>query len=99
MRSFFFQNDGIVLDRSVRSRERTIVPQERRPVLVMEGDMGGGPTSSEKRRKKLTLLPTNSFLRQRLKVRPLNHEITILKFMVKLGRVFQLFYRTKSMFV
>ena len=50
MRSFFFQNDGIVLDRSVRSRERTIVPQERRPVLVMEGDMGGGPTSSEKRK-------------------------------------------------
>ena len=33
MRSFFFRNDGIVLDRSVRSRERMIVPQERRPVL------------------------------------------------------------------
>ena len=29
----FFLNDGIVLDRSVRSRERTIVPQERRPAL------------------------------------------------------------------
>ena len=27
MRSFIFRNDGIVLDRSVRSRERTIVPQ------------------------------------------------------------------------
>ena len=35
MRSFFFRNDGIVLDRSVRSRERTIVPQERRPALVV----------------------------------------------------------------
>ena len=34
MRSFFFQNDGVVLDCSVRSRERTIVPQERRLVLV-----------------------------------------------------------------
>ena len=33
MRSFFFRNDGIVLDRSVSSRERTIVPQERRPAL------------------------------------------------------------------
>ena len=31
MHSFFFRNNGIVLDRSVRSRERTIVPQERRP--------------------------------------------------------------------
>ena len=27
MRSFIFQNDGIVLDRSVHSRERKIVPQ------------------------------------------------------------------------
>ena len=35
MRSFFFRNDGIVLDRSVRSRERTIVPQERRPALAL----------------------------------------------------------------
>ena len=34
MRSFFFRNDGIVLYRSVRSRERTIVHQERRPALV-----------------------------------------------------------------
>ena len=33
MRSFFFRNDGIVLDRFVRSRERTIVPQEQRPAL------------------------------------------------------------------
>ena len=33
MRLFFFRNDGIVLDRSVRSRERMIVPQERRPAL------------------------------------------------------------------
>ena len=34
MCSFFFWNDGIVLDRSVRSRERIIVPQEQRPALV-----------------------------------------------------------------
>ena len=33
MRSFFFQTDGIVLDNSVYSRERTIVPQEGRPAL------------------------------------------------------------------
>ena len=33
MRSFFFRNDGIILDRSVRSYERTIVSQERRPAL------------------------------------------------------------------
>ena len=31
---FFFRNDGIVLDRSVRSRERTIVPPGTRPALV-----------------------------------------------------------------
>ena len=36
MRLFFFQNDGIGLDHSVRSRERTIVPQERRPTLVVD---------------------------------------------------------------
>ena len=35
MRLFFFQNDGIVLDRSVHSRKRTIIPQERRPALAM----------------------------------------------------------------
>ena len=33
MRSFFFRNDWIVLDSSVYSRERTIVPQERCPAL------------------------------------------------------------------
>ena len=35
MRSFFFRNDGIILDRSVCSRERTIVPKERRPALPL----------------------------------------------------------------
>ena len=34
MRTFFFWNDDIVLDNSVRSRERTIVPMERRPALL-----------------------------------------------------------------
>ena len=34
MRSFFFRNNGIVLDGSVCSCERTIVPQERRPALM-----------------------------------------------------------------
>ena len=39
MCSFFFWNDGIVLDCSVRSRKRTIFPQERRPALV-QGTLG-----------------------------------------------------------
>ena len=34
MYSFFFQNDWIVLDNFVRTHERTIVPQERRPALL-----------------------------------------------------------------
>ena len=33
-RSVFFRNDGIVLDRSIRSRERTIFPPLTRPALV-----------------------------------------------------------------
>ena len=37
---FFFQNDGIILDHSFCSRERTIVPQERRPALVIGLEMG-----------------------------------------------------------
>ena len=37
MRSFFFRNDGVVLDRCVRFCERTIVPQERRPALLVHG--------------------------------------------------------------
>ena len=41
MRSFFFRNDGIVLDRSVHSCERTIIPQERRPALG-GGQLNGG---------------------------------------------------------
>ena len=34
MHSFFFWSDGINLDCSVRSCERTIIPQERCPALV-----------------------------------------------------------------
>ena len=34
MCSFFFRNDWIVLNNSVRSHERTIILQERRPALV-----------------------------------------------------------------
>ena len=33
--AFHFMNDGIVLDCSVHSRERTIVPQEQRPALII----------------------------------------------------------------
>ena len=40
MKGFFFQNDGNVLDRSVHSRERTIIPQERRPALYIIGLQG-----------------------------------------------------------
>ena len=32
-RSFYFRDDGIILDRSVHSRERTIVPPGTRPAL------------------------------------------------------------------
>ena len=36
MRSFFFGTmHGIVIENSVRSGERTIVPQERRPALIV----------------------------------------------------------------
>ena len=35
MRSFFFRNGGIVRDRSVRSRERTIIPHKGRPALFL----------------------------------------------------------------
>ena len=34
MHSVLFWNDGIVIDSSVCSLERTIVPQEKRPALV-----------------------------------------------------------------
>ena len=32
---FFFWNSGIVLDNSIPSHERTIVPQEQRPALTV----------------------------------------------------------------
>ena len=34
MRSFFFRNDGIILDRSVRSYERTIVSNDAQLLVV-----------------------------------------------------------------
>jgi len=37
MHSLFFRNDGIVLDRSARSRERTIVHKEQRPARPIGG--------------------------------------------------------------
>ena len=59
MHSFFFRNNGIVLDSSVCSCERKIVPQEQRTALAMslvmmslrprngqgERGTGGGVTS------------------------------------------------------
>ena len=39
-RWFFFRNDGIVLDRSVRSRERTIIPPGTRPALLAVVQIG-----------------------------------------------------------
>ena len=45
MRSFFFWNDGIVLDHSVHSHERTIIPQEQPLALAvkkMVENTGGG---------------------------------------------------------
>ena len=45
MRSFFFRNDGIVLDRSVRSREKTIVPQIPSPSWELMLDMQLSPVN------------------------------------------------------
>ena len=40
-RSFFFQNDGIDLDRSVRSQERMIVSPGTRPALTKTTKLNG----------------------------------------------------------